>query len=124
MSTLFRPSDETPERWRKSILGVIACSFGWHFGQIADFDCVYCAGCSKSYLKEGLVTGLVKDHYLLPRRCELVLQDTTKEIDIQINFVGYKCIDCGYIKNNAEIMVRHSKKWHGWRLAWKRLKDS
>lgn len=57
MPTIFEPRDETPEGWRKTFLGTIACFFGWHFGQIVVSDfmgnplLIECARCKKIYKK-------------------------------------------------------------------------
>jgi hypothetical protein len=55
--SLFVPQTETPEGWRKTLLGAIACLLGWHFGQIAVSEPleypyqVECARCKRIYAK-------------------------------------------------------------------------
>lgn len=57
MVVLFKPQEETSEGWRRW-LGLIACLFGWHFGQILlnkPWEEVYqikCATCKKIYIRK------------------------------------------------------------------------
>lgn len=55
MATIFKPREESPEGWRTTPLGWLACLFGWHFGQILlnePWEEVYrlkCARCKRIY---------------------------------------------------------------------------
>ena len=38
-------------------------------------------------------------------------------------FDGYRCLDCYQYEKDAQAMVTHQKRWHGWRKVWRRLWD-
>ena len=123
MTILFEPKDETPEGWRSTILGALACKFGWHFGQIAYNDMIKCSRCkSKYYLHPYYL--LLHDQprpYFLPKRSIIIKVGSG---DLRDNFIGYKCVDCGYMISDAQKIVDHQRQWHNWRTWWKRLKAS
>ncbi len=54
---LFEPEEETPEGWRATLLGRVACWIGWHFGQICVSPVqlrkrvLICAKCKRRYVR-------------------------------------------------------------------------
>ena len=123
MTTLFEPKDETPEGWRATMLGALACKLGWHFGQIAYNDMLKCARCKDKYYPDFYYICLHDQQrpYFLPKRSTII---KTSSFDLRESFIGYKCVDCRYIISDAQKIVDHQRQWHNWRTWWKRLKAS
>ena len=125
--TMFEPDMETPDGWRATPLGALACKFGWHFGQIGVGDGVMCARCRITYWTPGVLFW-AKRRYFLPKRT-LIIYDPDKAIpgvpwDLRDVFEGYRCLDCNFDTKQAQKIVDHQKQWHNWRKWWKRLKAS
>jgi len=132
MAVLFEPDEETPQGWRMTILGAIACFIGWHFGQIASGDWVVCSRCKDMYHQpEGLIWCIKR--YLLPRRTIIlynlsltnhILSLDKSKWDLRDLFIAYECIDCKFKTSLAQDIIQHQKTWHNWRTWWCRLKAS
>ena len=124
MPMIFEPQEESTERWRTTLLGGIACTFGYHFGQIGIKDKVICAGCKQVYWKLEALWWHEKK-YFLPRRSIIIYKSIRlNSMDLRDIFETYRCLDCTFETPKAQEMMNHQRGLHYWRKWWKRLKDS
>lgn len=128
MPTIFEPDMETPEGWRATPLGMLACGLGWHFGQVVRGGppMVQCARCKKLYTSHWTLGYLdSKAPYLLPYRSIIILKWRDEgEVNLRDDFLAYACLDCNYKTKDAQDILNHQRKWHNWRTWWRRIKAS
>lgn len=79
-----------------------------------------------------VIPGINLARFCLPRRTVILvdsfyLYECRKlgvKPDPDTAFDGYRCVDCYQYELDAQTMVTHQKRWHGWGKLWKRLLDN